>query len=114
LKTLFDQISGTPSKGADFDSDIDSEDIPNQMKKLWWQRFASDTKDRKWLAIWTASTVTLWLGAVMIVLMLNVKFFSLNDSILLMLPGTTTFNVLGLSYIVLSGHFPKGQMSPAY
>ena len=109
MSNLEEEIKRTPSKSVDFDSDIDSDDIKIQSIKLTAKRFASDTKDRKWLAIWTAALVTLWLVAVMVVLMYNNKGFHLSDPVLLMLLGTTTVNVLGLSYIVLSGHFPKGK-----
>jgi hypothetical protein len=89
------------------DIDIDSDDLSIQriIKKLGALRYLSDTSDRKWLAIWTATMVTIWLFAVLIILIFNEKYFSLNTTVLVTLLGTTTLNVLGLSFIVLRGHF---------
>src|SRR5262245_59677795 len=69
------------------------------------KRYSSDTSDRQWLAVWTAITVTLWLMSVLGILMCNNTKFNLSDTVLTVLLGTTTLNVLGLSFIVLRGHF---------
>lgn len=91
----------------DHDMDIDSDDLYLQKlkKRLEAERYSSDTKDRKWLAVWTAVTVSLWLGGVIYILMHNDKTFCLSDTVIVTLLGTTTLNVLGLSFIVLRGHF---------
>lgn len=90
------------------DIDIDSDNLKEQikLKKLESERYSSDTKDRKWLAIWTAIIVSIWLLAVLFLLFFNeILLFCLSDSVLITLLGTTTLNVLGLSFIVLRGHF---------
>jgi len=110
LKPLSDEISQTSetSVGVGTDLDIDSNDMNNQALKYQLERFGSDTHDRRWLAKWTAWTITGWLFAVMFAVLFNEKFtFHISDSVLLMLLGTTTLNVLSLSLIVLRGHFYK-------
>ncbi|MDI9365050.1 MAG: hypothetical protein QM541_08875 [Flavobacterium sp.] len=102
-KDLVDLIKVQSSSQDDLD--IDSDNLPIQVKKLEAIRYGSDTKDRKWLAIWTAITVSIWLLAVLSMLITNNKFLHLSDSVLISLLGTTTLNVLGLSFIVLRGHF---------
>ena len=86
--------------------DIDSEELPVQqkMRNLEADRYGADSKDRKWLAKWTACIVSIWLVAVMLVIIFN-KCYQLSDPVLMTLLGTTTLNVLGLSFIVLRGHF---------
>ena len=101
---LHDIIANTKDSGVD-DLDIDSDNLKLQKQKLENNRYHSDTSDRKWLAIWTAVVVSLWLSAVMGVLVYNNQFFCLSDEVLIALLGTTTLNVLGLSFIVLRGHF---------
>jgi hypothetical protein len=94
--------------GDEYDLDIDSDSLQAQeekKKELENQRYQSDTKDRKWLAEWTAWTVSMWLLLVMCILMYNDKRWHLDPSVLIALLGTTTLNVLGLSFIVLRGHF---------
>lgn len=79
---------------------------------LKWQktkRFAEDTKHRKKLISWVKWVVSLWLIAVMTVLMLNNVWFRLEPSVLITLLTTTTVNILGLAYIVLKGLFDLGR-----
>lgn len=85
--------------------DIKAKKERNTISDLKRKRFASDTRDRRWLAVWSASVVTLWLASVMIIVFYNNNYVCLSDSALIMLLGTTTLNVLGLSFIVLRGHF---------
>jgi hypothetical protein len=101
LKEILEGIKDSPSS----DFDIDSSDYMDQMKVLFADRYKSNTGDRKWLAQWTAVVVTLWLVAVGIILIKNSSCFHLSDTVLVTLLGTTTLNVLGLSFIVLRGHF---------
>lgn len=104
---LENKLNSLP-KNSNNDLDIDSDDLKIQRKTklLEAERYSSDTKDRKWLAIWTTRVVLGWLVAVMIVLILNKKCeINLSDNVLITLLGTTTLNVLGLSFIVLKGHF---------
>jgi hypothetical protein len=105
------QGSNKHKKLSDFDLDIDSDDLKAQvkMKDLENKRYASDTLDRKWLAIWTAIIVSVWLYFVLIILTFN-RIICLSDSVLITLLGTTTLNVLGLSFIVLKGHFNSSKL----
>lgn len=73
------------------------------------KRYSSDTSDRQWLAVWTAVTVSMWLLAVIGILICNTNRFHLSDKVLSVLLGTTTLNVLGLSFIVLRGHFQSSK-----
>jgi hypothetical protein len=87
-------------------TDIDAASIDDQKALLEAKRYSSDTYDRKWLAKWTAYTVTIWLIMVLATLILNnILKLGLSDSVIITLLGTTTLNVLGLSFIVLRGHF---------
>lgn len=104
MSDLQDDIKHATPKISYFDSDIDSEGLNAQKKKLEYQRYSSDTRDRRWLAIWAAVVVTLWLGAVLIILV-NSSCLNLSEAVLITLLGTTTLNVLGLTFIVLKGHF---------
>ncbi|MBF9253072.1 hypothetical protein I2I11_07195 [Pontibacter sp. 172403-2] len=106
-KNLLDVIQHT-SRSKNKDIDIDSDELEAQkvQKALEADRYSSDTRDRKWLAIWTAVIVSIWLLVVLLILVLNAKWqLGLHDAILVALLGTTTLNVLGLSFIVLRGHF---------
>ncbi len=103
-KQLSDIInSQKTSKELDIDSE--SLDIQKDLKRLENNRYHSDTKDRKWLAKWTAFVVTIWLTSVLLILVFNEDKICLSDKVLITLLGTTTLNVLGLSFIVLRGHF---------
>lgn len=73
------------------------------------KRYSSDTSDRQWLAVWTAVTVSIWLLSVLGILACNTYKFHLSDTVLTVLLGTTTLNVLGLSFIVLRGHFQSSK-----
>lgn len=93
------------------DIDIDSDDIDFQkaIKKLEVKKLDSDIEDRKWLAKWSADIVTIWLFFVIIILSMNNCCLCLSDAVLITLLGTTTLNILGLSFIVLRGHFSSSQ-----
>lgn len=103
-KNLADIIRARPAQ-PERDVDIDSDDLTAQRKLFENQRYKEDTSHRKWLALWTAVVVTLWLLAVLYILVMNKRSIGLGDTVLVALLGTTTLNVLGLSYIVLRGHF---------
>ena len=94
-------------ENSDGKEDIDSETIDEQiaLRKAQRLRYISDTGDRKWLAEWSTTVVSLWLFFVFFILIKNSDSFHLSDSVLSVLLGTTTLNVLGLMYIVLKGHF---------
>lgn len=115
LKGLLDEINLSGNKGLDGDfiekadgkEDIDSESLEEQkaLRKAQTHRYTSNTKDRKWLAIWSAIVVSFWLAFVLVILINNDSCIHLSDSVLDVLLGTTTLNVLGLTFIVLKGHF---------
>ena len=95
--------SSAGTKVTDFDSvDFDAQAA---LKLAQTQRYLSDTQDRKWLAEWSTSVVSLWLFFILIILIANHDRLHLSDSVLNVLLGTTTLNILGLTYIVLRGHF---------
>lgn len=106
-KSLVDLITKTPPSVTDPDLDIDSDTLKQQTKlaDLKNKRYASDTMDRRWLSAWSAGVVSVWLACVLYILANNNAKFHLSDSVLNILLGTTTLNVLGLSFIVLRGHF---------
>lgn len=109
-KSLLSKISGQPEKFKvdDIDSYVyeDQKDINQRLKN---NRYESDTKARGWLAKWTAIIVSVWLVLVMATLFFNNNAFNLDDKVLITLLGTTTLNVLGLSFIVLRGHFQSNE-----
>jgi ABC-type transport system involved in cytochrome c biogenesis permease component len=107
-RNLADIIRARPAR-PEHDVDIDSDDLTAQRKLFENQRYREDTSHRKWLAVWTALVVTAWLLAVLYILLMNKKSIGLGDTVLVALLGTTTLNVLGLSYIVLRGHFPVAE-----
>jgi len=92
---------------GDIDTDIDLNDLSGQIRlnELKNERFRSNTQDRKNLATWTSIVVSVWLLLVMVILFQNKCCLFLSDTVLVALLGTTTLNVLGLSFIVLKGYF---------
>lgn len=91
-----------------YDKDVDSDDLPKQIlatqhEKLVEEvkRYRSDSSARKGLSIWAQIVVSLWLIAVIIILLVS----NLSDTVLVALLCTSTLNVLGLMYIVLRGYF---------
>lgn len=94
--------------------DFDSLSSTEAQDHLFFQRYQNDTNDRKWLSKWTAIIVSLWLVLILIILWLhgyNSNDFNLSNSIVITLLGTTTLNVLGLSLIVLRGHFNNKKLN---
>lgn len=86
-------------------SNNDTKTIEEQEKQLRNDRFKSDTNWRCRLSWWVICVDSVWLTAILLILMSNTKWFHLSDTVLLMLLGTTTINVLGLAFIVLKGLF---------
>ncbi|MDR1918826.1 MAG: hypothetical protein LBQ65_04170 [Tannerellaceae bacterium] len=83
-------------------SNADSLDIPTQESL----RYRQDTKERKTLSKWVRRVVSLWLVFAAFILLFNhILCFNLSDTVICMLLGTTTINILGLAYIVLKGLF---------
>lgn len=104
LKSIIDSATSFTPEGNDIDKK--EIDVQEQISKdLINQRYLSDTRDRKWLAEWATTVVSIWLFFVLIIILSNHSHIHLSDSVLNVLLGTTTLNVLGLSFIVLRGHF---------
>lgn len=101
---LTDLIENNSSESEGID--VDALDASTQLALLRAERYKSNTQSRKWLAEWAAVIVTLWLTAVVIILCNNSsKKIGLSDTVLSVLLGTTTLNILGLMFIVLKGYF---------
>lgn len=103
LSDVLDQKKKENKPNSEY-ANVDSKDLTTQLKYSRVIRYQSDTKDRKWLAKWAAWAVSIWLGIVLLILFLN-PFLHLAESVLITLLTTTTLNVLGLTFIVLRGHF---------
>lgn len=96
IKEKLESVNKDPSNGFD----------PDQAwNNLEQNRYQTDTTARKNLSRWTMWLITLWLGAVVAILVLNFWFVHLSDKVLMMLLGTTTANVIGLAQIVLKGYY---------
>lgn len=77
-------------------------------KEILKDRFVKDTYHRENLIVFTKYIVKFWLVSVVIFLFLSgsgILRFKLSDSVLCVLLGTTTINVVGLAYIILKGLF---------
>jgi hypothetical protein len=96
-----DSFSGvSPENGRD----IDLYDIEKQ-KAI---RYGRDTIERQRLAHWVTRAVSLWLFCVIIIIVLKgFCVLKLSDTVMCMLLGSTTINILGLAYILLNGIFPS-------
>lgn len=118
MQNVVDDIRQNSEDDTEFDPDeiypesyleryVDIDSIPEERQKviLENQRYSSDTRDRKWLAVRTVYAVSAWLILVILVLFANHSFIHLSDAVLVTLLGTTTLNVLGLTAIILRGHF---------
>jgi len=79
--------------------------LDEQTKILANRRYSQDTKSRKKLSYWAATVVSIYLLLVFVILFFNAKGIYLSDTVLSVLLGTTTLNVLGLMFIVLKGYF---------
>ena len=104
LPELKEEILKSPTDTSDVDIDTANFDMQLEFGRSKTERYRSDTNDRKWLAEWATAVVSLWLMAV-IILLASKERFRLSDAVLVTLLGTTTLNVLGISFIVLRGHF---------
>jgi hypothetical protein len=105
LQSLEEIIQSRATPAGKADTDIDADDLIAQRRRFENQRYKEDTSHRKWLGVWTAIVVTCWLTAVLAILVYNERYICLSDTVLTSLLATTTLNVLGLSFIVLRGHF---------
>lgn len=84
--------------------DVDKQDLKEQKKSLKDDRYKKDTDLRCMLSHWVVIVDSLWLSAILVILLFN-RCIGLSDTVLLMLLGTTTINVLGLAFIILKGLF---------
>lgn len=86
-------------------SDKDNHTLKEQ-EALYNERYKSDTTWRCRLSWWVIIVDSVWLLAIICILILNGSFCKpLDNSVLITLLGTTTANVLGLALIVLNGLF---------
>lgn len=68
----------------------------------------SDITTKRRYGIWLLGIIALWLASVLaIISFTGAGTFKLSDKILLTLIGSTTANLVGLLYIVVSHLFPK-------
>lgn len=107
-KAIVNRIATKVTKSDDNDSDIDRDsdglDFQIEHQRAKTARYLSNTKDRQWLAEWSTGVVSIWLFFVLLIV-INSNSLKLSDAVLGILLGTTTLNVLGLTAIVLRGHF---------
>lgn len=86
--------------------DIDTLDLTRQ-KAL---RYEQDTRQRSALVEWVQGLISVWLMVVIFILIgCGHGCLILSDTVLGFLLVTTTFNILGMAYIVLGDLFPGGR-----
>lgn len=72
------------------------------------ERYADTSSLRRRTAKWVMWIVSLWLAAVIIVLVCaGLEWVTLSNRVLIALLTTTTVNILGLPLVVLRGLYPK-------
>ena len=72
------------------------------------ERYADTSSLRRRTAKWVMRIVSLWLAAVIVVLVgTGWECFTLSNQVLIALLTTTTANILGLPLVVLRGLYPK-------
>lgn len=100
-------IQATPKpQGNPQLEDIDTLDLKRQ-KAL---RYEQDTRQRNALVKWVQCMISLWLMAVIFILIgCGRGWLILSDTVLCFFLVTTTFNILGMPYIVLGDLFPGGR-----
>ncbi len=85
--------------------DIDAYGLDLQKVKSELDRYKKDTENRDKLTSWVKWVVSIYLIIVCFILCVNSRCLCLSDVVICTLLGTTTFNILGLMYIVLKGYF---------
>jgi len=94
-----------------FPFDIDESDFQTQEIR----RYKQDTDERKLLSHWVVIVVSFWLFLVLLLLFCDgIKWICITDTVSCVLLGTTTINILGLAYIVLTGLFPESKKKQGY
>ena len=71
------------------------------LEDLKGKRYLFNTNLRVYLSIWASLVVSCWLWKVGEILMNNNDKYCLSESVLIMLLGTTTLNVLGIVAIAM-------------
>lgn len=72
------------------------------------ERYADTSSLRRRTAKWVMWIVSLWLTAVIVVLVCaGLEWVTLSNQVLIALLTTTTVNILGLPLVVLRGLYPK-------
>ena len=72
------------------------------------ERYADTSSLRRRTAKWVMWIVSLWLAAVIVVLVCaGLEWVTLSNRVLIALLTTTTVNILGLPLVVLRGLYPK-------
>lgn len=72
------------------------------------ERYADTSSLRRRTAKWVMWIVSLWLAAVIVVLVCaGLEWITLSNRVLIALLTTTTVNILGLPLVVLRGLYPK-------
>lgn len=95
-----DAISGINNFQPKSGHDNDIKSIDEQEA----ERFKQDTRLRKCLANWTMTIISVWLIAVLAIL---IFCRHLDNQVLITLLATTTINILGLPKIILEGLFKE-------
>ena len=102
-----DVASGSlyPSKTSAEQEFKDWDDYDRISKQLRNARYEEDTVHRRRLSTWASIIVSIWLIAVLFIITRNTSVYKLSDTVMVALLTTTTFNVLGMMFIVLRGLF---------
>lgn len=85
----------------DFKFNPDEKNWEEQRKKIENNGLSQDILHRKILVFWVMGIVSLWLVAVLYIIVWR----DLSDTVKITLLTTTTVNILGLPYIILKGLF---------
>ena len=89
------------------DDDLDIRDLDYQHGK----RYSQDTQQRKNLATWVTTIISVWLGSILIIFVCSgCGVLVYESSVIIALLSTTTVNIIALGVIVMKGLF--GDASP--
>lgn len=84
----------------------DDKTLQQQIK----QRFQQDTKQRNGLVIWLAIFISIWFAAILTFIYVDAGCkWQYHVSVINTLLVTTSFDILGLAYIVFADLFPAGK-----
>jgi len=89
---------------------VPEKDFDNVSKEQKNIRYGQDTEERKLLSHWVMCVVSIWLFLVLLAIVFNELWhLGINQTVSVVLLGTTTINILGLAFIVLRGLFPDSK-----